>query len=113
MQLYSILLISTERWANFGLRIVRHRYVFHYLPGTPLIYREGFLATSYVDGSLFVVDMRQPRVMFRSGVGGKAKNRYSILSHHGGSKNVITALKWTVCPIGSGMSIGLPALDSK
>ncbi|KAJ7109928.1 lethal giant larvae like, C-terminal-domain-containing protein [Mycena epipterygia] len=58
----------------------------------------GFLAVAYPDGSMIVVDMRGPRVMFRRDRD-KKKDRMSIHLHTSDSANKITSLTWTVATI--------------
>ncbi|KAE9409115.1 hypothetical protein BT96DRAFT_953546 [Gymnopus androsaceus JB14] len=55
----------------------------------------GFLAVAYVDGSLYVVDMRGPNIILRHG---KSKSRHSMVIGMGSETDVATCLRWTICP---------------
>ncbi|KAF9074911.1 WD40 containing snare-dependent exocytosis protein [Rhodocollybia butyracea] len=54
----------------------------------------GFLAVSYTDGSLYVVDMRGPKVILRVT---KPKSRHSI--HMGSDIDIVSSLLWTISPL--------------
>ena len=58
----------------------------------------GFLAVSYTNGSLVVVDMRGPRVIYKRMQGGKERHRLSL--HQ--SADVPRALTWTVSSLNEG-----------
>ncbi|KAK7695037.1 hypothetical protein QCA50_002225 [Cerrena zonata] len=53
----------------------------------------GFLASAYDDGSLFIVDMRGPRVILRDTSGTKEEHRSLF---HGPEANPVVSLTWTV-----------------
>lgn len=59
----------------------------------------GFLASAYADGSLFVVDMRGPKIILRDTSGTKEEN-HSLL--HGHQANPVVSLTWTVTGTSTG-----------
>lgn len=63
---------------------------------------QGFLAVAYVDGSLYVVDMRGPNIILRHG---KSKSRHSMVIGMGSETDVATCLRWTICPTETGMIV--------
>ena len=64
----------------------------------------GFLAVSYADGSLLIVDMRGPKIIFRSGQEAKSKHKHmsKLLGKHSDESDTATCLNWTVCGLGTG-----------
>jgi hypothetical protein len=60
------------------------------------------VAAGYADGSLFVVDMRTPRIILRHSEGSNPKNVVNRRS----SKNAdpVTAMTWTVATHNTGRS---------
>lgn len=62
----------------------------------------GFLAVSYSEGSLLILDMRGPRII-HSAVGKKHKTKPTIglsgVSHHASHFDVVTSLVWTIAPL--------------
>lgn len=71
----------------------------------------GFLAISYRRGSMVVIDMRGPNVIFSQNGDSKRQNRKSGL-HVSGSPtqpgpDVVKSLKWTVCPLDKGKQLSL------
>lgn len=62
------------------------------------------MAVAYMDGSLFVVDMRGPRIILRR-EHGETKTRHSAGVRIGRNSELldpITALSWTISPINDG-----------
>ncbi|KAK1234875.1 Lethal(2) giant larvae sro7 [Marasmius sp. AFHP31] len=71
----------------------------------------GFLAISSLNGSLIVIDTRQPRIILRSD--GKAK-RHSFGMHIGHSEqDRYQSLHWTACPIESDRQLRLRLIAVK
>lgn len=62
----------------------------------------GFFASAYADGSLFVVDMRGPKIILRDTSGTKEENRSMF---HGHEANPVVSLTWTVTGLGPGRLI--------
>ncbi|GJE89618.1 hypothetical protein PsYK624_057220 [Phanerochaete sordida] len=52
----------------------------------------GFLATAYKDGTIFITDMRGPRILFKE-VGDRATRRRSFLHKH---EDPVVSLTWTI-----------------
>ncbi|KAF8910138.1 lethal giant larvae like, C-terminal-domain-containing protein [Gymnopilus junonius] len=66
----------------------------------------GFLAASYKDGSLFVIDMRGPKIIFSQLMDKKSKRasilpqgHISLSSSHGSGPDVVKSLAWTISPL--------------
>ncbi|KAK0500667.1 WD40 containing snare-dependent exocytosis protein [Armillaria luteobubalina] len=62
----------------------------------------GFLSVAYRDGSLYIVDLRGPKILFYLNPKNKAKNRHSIglhLSDH--ASEPIVSLTWTISALES------------
>jgi syntaxin-binding protein 5 len=64
----------------------------------------GFLAVSYADGSLFIVDMRGPTIIFRSGQEAKSKHKHmsKLIGKHSNESDTVRCLNWAVCGLGTG-----------
>ncbi|TFK41835.1 WD40 containing snare-dependent exocytosis protein [Crucibulum laeve] len=64
----------------------------------------GFLALSYPDGSLFVIDMRVPNIILRPGQVSKTHRKKTSVSlsskGHTNSPDPITSLSWTISSLG-------------
>ncbi|KAJ2931894.1 hypothetical protein H1R20_g5200, partial [Candolleomyces eurysporus] len=56
----------------------------------------GFLAVSYSNGSVVVVDMRGPSIIYSSDPNTKDKHRLSPSKHRGASVDIAKALTWTI-----------------
>ncbi|KII94277.1 hypothetical protein PLICRDRAFT_36534 [Plicaturopsis crispa FD-325 SS-3] len=62
----------------------------------------GFLAVAFSDGSLFIVDLRGPSILFRSVPDEKAKHRHSIGLHlRPAADEPVKNLVWTVSRLGT------------
>jgi len=59
---------------------------------------------SYADGSLLIVDMRGPTIIFRSGQEVKSKHKHmsKLIGKHSDESDNVTCLNWTVCGLGTG-----------
>jgi syntaxin-binding protein 5 len=66
----------------------------------------GFLASAYSDGSMFILDLRGPRVILRHGQNLQSKSKLSASLHirrHIEHTDPVCALVWTVATCGTGI----------
>jgi syntaxin-binding protein 5 len=66
-----------------------------------LITVAGLLAVSYHDGSLFIIDLRGPRVILRE-FRSQPRNRHSFLKHSDDQGDFVMSLMWSVFKLASG-----------
>ncbi|KIY50420.1 hypothetical protein FISHEDRAFT_39094 [Fistulina hepatica ATCC 64428] len=70
----------------------------------------GFLSAAYSDGSLIIIDMREPTVILRHNVSDKGKRRHSVIVH---TPDAFMALKWTVSPLEKDPRLGIRLVTVK
>jgi syntaxin-binding protein 5 len=70
----------------------------------------GFLAVAFRDGSIFVIDMRGPRIILRE-VSDKQSHRRSLLHRH--EVDTAVSLTWTVAGTDAGMNSSLAKARSE
>ncbi|KAI0319430.1 lethal giant larvae like, C-terminal-domain-containing protein [Amylostereum chailletii] len=59
----------------------------------------GFCAAAYVNGAMYVIDMRGPKVLLRVGHDQGVRSRHHILPRRSSSADPIVSLSWTICSL--------------
>lgn len=71
------------------------------------------MAASYKDGSLFVIDMRGPRIILSRNPDAKKNRHSSVIGHphgHSPGPDIVKSLTWAIAPLNKGNSL-VPPFD--
>ncbi|KAF9015685.1 WD40 containing snare-dependent exocytosis protein [Cyathus striatus] len=78
----------------------------------------GFVAVSYEDGALYIIDMRGPRVLLRPAESQKKHKKtpsvtFGTRHHDSGQHDLATALSWVICPLAEEHSLKVRLVAAK
>jgi hypothetical protein len=80
---------------------------------SPYMCLPGFASIGYANGSLIVIDMRGPRVMFQAGKVQQTTQRHSLIHRNSPGTDPVMSLAWAITGVKSGMSSLYFLLESR